>query len=179
MKRRQGLVIAGAGAAAALAGAGLWWARQRTPAPADPASPPVDAAVWDLALQTPQGGSLRLADHRGRWLLVNFWATWCPPCIREMPILESFYKANVDNNWQVIGIAADEAEAVKTFLARQPVSYPVALAGFGGVEMSRQMGNMAGGLPFTLVFTPQGEVAHRHMGELKPDVLAMWAQQRS
>jgi thiol-disulfide isomerase/thioredoxin len=176
MKRRQGLLALGAGAAAVAVGAGVWWARQRSPATTDTASPPVDAAMWGLELQTPQGTPLRLADYRGRWLMVNFWATWCPPCIREMPLLEAFYKANAAKSWQVIGIAADEAEAVKTFLARQPVSYPVALAGFGGIELSRQLGNMAGGLPFTVVFTPQGEVAHRHMGELRSDVLETWVQ---
>lgn len=175
MNRRQGLLTAGAGAAALAAGAGVWWARQRPPA-ADPSSPPVDAAVWGLELQTPQGAPLRLADYRGRWLMVNFWATWCPPCIREMPLLEAFYKANAAKSWQIVGIAADEAQAVNTFLARQPVSYPVALAGFGGIELSRQLGNMAGGLPFTVVFTPQGEVAHRHMGELREDVLGAWVQ---
>jgi thiol-disulfide isomerase/thioredoxin len=176
---RRGVVIAGVGAAAAAAGAGLWWARQPAAGASAPSSGTIDSAIWNLAMQNPQGGTLRLADYRGRWLLVNFWATWCPPCIREMPILESFYKANVGKNWQLVGIAADQAEAVNAFLTRQPVSYPVALAGFGGIELSRQLGNLAGGLPFTVVFTPDGKVAHRHIGEVKADVLASWAREGS
>jgi thiol-disulfide isomerase/thioredoxin len=173
MKRRQSVALAGAGLLAA--GAGAWWAT-RGPTSGDPDNPPVDTGLWSTELRTPQGQTLRWADHRGRWLLLNFWATWCPPCIREMPLLEAFYKANFNKNWQVIGIAADQAEAVNAFLARQPVSYPVALAGFAGIDMSRQLGNIAGGLPFTVVFRPDRQVAQRHTGELKSDVLDTWAQ---
>lgn len=176
MSGRRGWLWGGALGALALAGgsAAWWWRHGQTrggPAEADPLQ-----ALWSLELQQPEGGVLRLAEQRGRWLLVNFWATWCPPCVREMPVLDAFHKAQSARQWQVIGIAADNAAAVSTFLKQQPVSYPVALAGFAGIELSRQLGNLAGGLPFTVVITPQGAVAHRHMGELKADVLQAWAQ---
>jgi thiol-disulfide isomerase/thioredoxin len=173
VKRRQGLIMGGLGAGAAAAG--VWWA-SRAPSPESSDDTPVEAGIWGTEMATPNGSTLRLADFRGRWLLVNFWATWCPPCVREMPLLEAFYKANAGKSWQVVGIAADQAEAVKSFLTRQAVSYPLALAGFAGIELSRQLGNLAGGLPFTVLFAPDGQVMQRHTGELKEDVLSAWAQ---
>jgi thiol-disulfide isomerase/thioredoxin len=169
MNRRQQLgALAAVGSLAVGAGAG-WW--QYSTKRVDSSEKPADTSIWNQELPTPQGQTLRLIDHRGRWMLLNFWATWCPPCIREMPLLEAFYKENAAKGWQVVGIAADQAEAVNAYLMRQPVSYPIALAGFAGIEMSRQLGNLAGGLPFTVVFDPHGELVHRHVGELKSDLL--------
>ncbi len=165
-----------------LAGAGLAWWRQRTPATGptapDAADPMAAVGLWSLSLATPEGGALSLAALRGRPLLLNFWATWCPPCVEELPLLDRFYLANSANGWQVLGIAVDQREAVQRFLSRSPVSFPVALAGFAGMELSKSLGNLTGGLPFTVVVRQDGEVAHRKMGKVVDSDLSAWQRLR-
>jgi thiol-disulfide isomerase/thioredoxin len=112
-----------------------------------------------------------MADFRGQPLVLNFWATWCPPCVEEMPLLDTFYRQQKDQGWQVLGLAVDQAPAVQQFLRRLPVSFPIGMAGLPGVELSRALGNTTGGLPFTVVFSPKGEVAHRQIGKLTADDL--------
>jgi thiol-disulfide isomerase/thioredoxin len=169
MNRRH-LLWGGSGAAAALAGAGAWfWRSGRAPS-IDP---------WSLAFDTPDGSRLALASLRGKPLVMNFWATWCPPCVREMPALDRFHRDFSANGWQVLGIAADHADQVRSFLNNTPVGFPIAVAGFGAVELSRQLGNLSGGLPFTVLFDRRGEVMQRHMGETRYEQLAAWAKENS
>ena len=166
MKRRT-LAFAGAGFAAALAGA--WWATRHT-GPSE-----VEQRLWTLNFATPDGGSLALADFRGRPLVLNFWATWCAPCVREMPTLDRFRRQYAARGWQVVGLAIDRADAVKEFLARTPVGFPVALAGLDGAELARQLANDRGGLPFTAVFDASGRQVERHLGETHFEQLQGWA----
>lgn len=168
MNRRH--LLWGGSAAAALAGAGTWFWRERSAPAVDP---------WSLAFDTPEGGRVAMASLRGRPLVVNFWATWCPPCIREMPALDRFHRDFNSKGWQVIGIAADSADKVRDFLAKTPIGFPIAVAGFGGVELSRHLGNLSGGLPFTVLFDGRGSVMRRHMGETRYEQLATWAQGNS
>jgi thiol-disulfide isomerase/thioredoxin len=165
------LLLATAGAAAAVGVAAHLW-RQRSASPARAA----DDAFWSLAFDTPAQTRLATAALRGRPLVLNFWATWCPPCIREMPALDRFFVDHRGQGWQVMGIACDSAAAVREFLARTPVAFPIALAGFEGVELSRRLGNDSGGLPFTVVFGREGQVRQRHMGETQYEQLAGWAK---
>jgi thiol-disulfide isomerase/thioredoxin len=157
----------GAGAIAAGAGARFWRARQDGMAAPE---------VWSLVLDTPDGGRLALSSLRGRPLALNFWATWCPPCVREMPTLDRFQRDFQARGWQVVGIAADQAQPVHEFLVRTPVAFPIGLAGFGGIELSRRLGNLSGGLPFTVIFGRDGQIVHRHMGETSYMQLAAWAE---
>lgn len=174
MKRRHALWIGtGSAAVAALAGLGTWRWR------AGEVSGAAQTDPWSLAFDTPDGGRLALAALRGRPLVVNFWATWCPPCVRELPSLDRFHRDFGGRGWQVLGIAADSVDKVRQFLNNTPVSFPIAVAGFGGVELSRQLGNLSGGLPFTVLFDRQGGVAHRHMGETRYEQLASWAEGNS
>jgi thiol-disulfide isomerase/thioredoxin len=176
--RRRWALAQGAGALAALAGGVAvyrWRAEPRASAEA-PAGSAEDTSLWQLAFDTPQGARLALASLRARPLVLNFWATWCPPCVREMPALDRFHREHAARGWQVLGIAADNATAVREFLARTPVGFAIALAGFEGVALSRQLGNPTGGLPFTVVFGSGGRLAHRHVGETSFDQLTGWAK---
>ena len=116
-----------------------------------------------------------LAGFRGKPLLVNFWATWCPPCVEELPLINAFYEAQLSRGWQVLGIAIDQPSAVRQWLQRSPLSFPVVLAGLQGTEMSKNLGNQAGGLPFSVLFSPKGEVLERKLGQLHADDLKAWA----
>ena len=147
-KTRRAALVAAALAAVA-AGAAVGWRRFEL----------TEADIgnfWDRSFPTPDGATRALAALRGRPLLVNFWATWCPPCVEELPLLSTFYTENKANGLQLVGLAIDKAEPVSRFLARSPVSFPVALAGMEGVELTRELGNAAGGLPFSVLLTPVG-----------------------
>jgi len=170
MKRRA-LWWAALAAGAAGMGVGAW--RWRTQDPVDGA----EAAFWAGQWEGLDGQPLAMAQFRGQPLLLNFWATWCPPCVEELPLLNRFYAEQRSRGWQVLGLAVDQPSAVQRFLQRMPLDFPLALAGLGGTELSRQLGNPSGGLPFTVVFDRSGRVAQRKLGQVKPEDLATWAAQ--
>jgi thiol-disulfide isomerase/thioredoxin len=174
--------------AAALAG-GIGWSLRRksaAPAPANlavlPMTAPAAAAasapeavdLWAQRYPRPEGGELVLANLRGKPLLINFWATWCPPCVREMPLLDSHAKAYSAKGLQLIGLAVDGPTPVREFLLKTPVSFPIGLTGFGGTELARSLGNASGGLPFTVLFDPKGQVVQTKLGETHADELQGW-----
>ena len=170
MKRRT-MLYSGVAAAAGLAGAGAaWWKSQARPAPLQLADP-----FWDLSFDTPDGKVIAMSGFRGKPLLVNFWATWCPPCIEELPLIDSFYSANKGNNWQVLGLAVDQPSAVRKWLQAKPLGFAVGMAGLSGTELSKSLGNAAGSLPFTVVFGSSGQLLHRKTGKVTPEDLALWA----
>lgn len=171
MGRRQAMVFGGVAAAAAMAGVAWKLVHERErPGISDSLS-----ALWPLSFERPEGGpALAMAALRGRPLLLNFWATWCPPCIEEFPLIDAFYKENNGKGWQVLGLAVDQPSSVRKFLARAPVSFPVGLAGMEGTELGRSLGNLAGGLPFTVVIGADGLVRHRRMGRISPEDLTQW-----
>ncbi len=167
-------MFAGVGAMAAIAGVGLaWWQYQPGGAATTTAAP-----FFDMSFPTPSGETMAMQAFLGKPLLLNFWATWCPPCVEEMPMLDAFYAENQSNGWQVLGIAVDQGAAVNQFLRKSPVRYPVTLAGMAGVELSRSLGNSSGGLPFTVVFDTGGRVAHRKIGRVSPQDLQQWSTLR-
>ncbi len=167
-KRRRNLVIGGLATASAFAGAGLALWRYGLAEPEDSAL----AALWALEADLPTGGVYKLAKLRGKPLVVNFWATWCPPCVEEMPLLDAFYQQNASKGWQMVGLAADNANAVTKFLGKMPMQFPTPLAGLAGIELSRTLGNLTGALPFTVVINSQGDIALRHMGKLSAEQIA-------
>ena len=160
----------GVGAGAVLAGIGLsWWrsSAQRLPSAAE-------QLLWSSQFEQPDGSPLVLEACRGRPLVVNFWATWCPPCVEEMPLLDRFFQQNSSKGWQIVGIAIDQPSAVRRFLAAQPVRYPIALGGVTGNHLGRQLGNESGSLPYTLVLDARGRVIQQKLGRLDAQDLQKW-----
>ena len=173
MDRRGWVLAAGVGAAAVAAGAG--WALWRQRGEGSSMGEGAQDELWRAQFDSPSGPPLAMAGLRGQPLVLNFWATWCPPCVREMPALDRFQRDFGPRGWRVVGLAADTPEAVRGFLAHTPVSYAIGMTGFAGIELSRQLGNVSGGLPFTLLFGRDGAVLQRRMGETTYDQLAQWA----
>jgi thiol-disulfide isomerase/thioredoxin len=151
-------------------GVGVNWWRHRT----QPIDDPSLQALWAADFEQPDGATLQLADFKGRPLVLNFWATWCTPCVEEMPLLNAFFQENKTKSWQMIGLAIDQPSAVKRFLGQHPVEYAIGLAGLEGTELMKNLGNVAGGLPFTLVLNAQGEVQMRKLGKLTEDDIQSW-----
>jgi thiol-disulfide isomerase/thioredoxin len=179
MKRRQ-LLLTGGVAAAAVAGGAAWrWRAERASQPGDGPEGADLPAFWQHSVEGMDGQPLPLRSLLGQPLLVNFWATWCPPCIREMPIIDRFHRefgaARGNQAWRVLGLAIDRREPVADFLARQPVGYLIAMAGLEGTEWSRALGNERGGLPFSVAFDARGRIRHRKLGEISEAELRAWA----
>jgi thiol-disulfide isomerase/thioredoxin len=167
---RRGLLIGGVGAAAAVAGVGgaLWQSRMAELQP--------DASFWSLRFERPEGGEVVTAGLRGQAFLLNFWATWCAPCVAEMPLLDKFHQAHRARGLQVVGLAVDSPTPVRSFLKNRPVSFAVGLAGLDGVELARSLGNGTGALPFSVLFDGGGQVVKHKLGALHPEDLSAWAR---
>ena len=174
---RRRLLFAGVAAAAALGGAGVAWQRLQPKAMEEGFSGDA-GSFWEMNFETPEGGQLAMAAFKGRPLLVNFWATWCPPCVEELPLLDRFHQEQAKAGWQVVGLALDKPESVRTFLKKIPLQFPVGIAQSEGASLSKSLGNQAGGLPFTVVFGAQGGVLHRKMGKVSAADLTQWASMR-
>ena len=169
MNRRK-MLVAGVAASAGVAGLGAaWWANRAAPATAA-------ADVWSMRFKQPDGGELRLSAFRGRPLLLNFWATWCPPCVSEMPLLDRFHREQPAQGLRVVGLAVDKLMPVVDFLSQRPVSFHIGLAGVEGVGLSRSLGNRTGALPFSILFDRQGAAIDRRLGALTVEDLRSWVK---
>lgn len=151
------------------AGAAAW---RFAPREADDAAV---AQLWAAHLESPEGDAVAMAAFRGRPLLVNFWATWCPPCVQELPLLNAFYAEQRARGWQVLGMAIDQVASVRSFIARTPLDFPVVMGGAAGLALVRGLGNPNGGLPFSVLLGPNGSVTQRKIGELSRDDLRAWS----
>jgi thiol-disulfide isomerase/thioredoxin len=120
----------------------------------------------ELRLPDLTGRELSSQTWAGKTLVLNFWATWCPPCLREMPLLSEAQEQYADSSLQVVGIAIDKPEDVAAFVAANPVSYPVLIGDAETIELSRRLGNRLQGLPFTVIFDHDGKRVHHQIGEL-------------
>jgi thiol-disulfide isomerase/thioredoxin len=108
-----------------------------------------------------------LATLRRQPAVVNFWATWCPPCVEEMPELSDIGDEFRGRGLQIIGIGIDSAPNIGQFWRKTPMRYPLVVAGNSGLELVRRLGNTAGALPFTVVLSRDGGVAWRTLGRFK------------
>ena len=169
-KRSSRRLLLGTAVVAALAGSVVNWSRLR-PRTLDAEA---SQALWGAEFDQADGQILRLADFQGKPLVLNFWATWCTPCVEEMPLLNAFFQENQSKSWQVVGLAIDQPSAVKRFLNQYPVNYPIGMAGLGGTELVKKLGNPQGSLPFTLVVNAKADVVVQKLGKLSSQEMANW-----
>lgn len=179
---RQSLAIVGLAVLAGAAGmwAGSGWDRSSRLAvsgrmDAAPARLTVGDALPDIRLPDNHGRLRALNEWRGRPLLINFWASWCRPCIEEMPLLDAFAAQETDNAVQVVGIALDEVVAVQRYLEATPVAYPILLDRAGPNDASVRLGNAGGVLPYSVLVNASGRVLAQKLGPFRDDELQAWS----
>ncbi len=165
MKRRSEFLIIGLIALVALA-AGIGWSVWRQQTPAGPAT-----EIWHARFADTNGRVQAMDQWRGKVVVVNFWATWCPPCREEMPGFVRLQRELGGTGAQFVGIAIDSPDAVKPYAASLGVNYPVLIAEQNGAEWLKTLGNNLAVMPYTLIYNRKGEVASVQLGLLKEDAL--------
>ncbi len=141
---------------------GWWtqWAGQRT-----------GAETADFTLPDSEGRQRSLSEWRGKILVVNFWASWCGPCLHEIPEFIRLQEEWRDKGVQFIGVALEDKEAVSDYMRRVVLNYPVLIAGDAGLGLSYRLGNVLNAVPFTLVVDAAGKIIFRRPGELNREQL--------
>ncbi|HIY71765.1 MAG TPA: TlpA family protein disulfide reductase [Candidatus Luteimonas excrementigallinarum] len=135
-------------------------------------------AVPEFPVTRLEGGEWSLPDDfSGRPLLVNIWASWCPPCIEEMPELDRFARAEGAEGVQVLGIALDDPQAVRDFLAQVPVQYPQGIDSPGNADAGVRLGNPRGVLPYSVLISAEGQVLKQRIGPFEHGEIDGWARQ--
>jgi peroxiredoxin len=136
-----------------------------------PAAGDGSARFFALALPDASGSTIPMSQYRGKPVLVNFWATWCPPCVDEMPELNALQQEFGTRKLQIVGIGIDSAANIAEFAKKQKIDYPLVVGGASGTDLSRQLGNKSGGLPFTVLIDSNGKLSKHYLGRVKIDEL--------
>lgn len=138
------------------------------PAPAPVALRSIPERLPSFSLPDLAGKPRPLSDFEGRPLIVNFWATWCEPCRREIPLLKEIRRENSRNNLEIVGIAIDQADSVQKFVRQLGIDYPILVGEKGGLEAVSAFG-MDTVLPFTVFADAEGRIVWLKTGELHRD----------
>jgi len=174
-RTRQAFVFIAVALVALVAGLILY------PLSREPASLPAGtpSGLLDTALESLEGGRQSLGTWRGKVLVVNFWATWCGPCRKEIPEFIRMQQRMGGQGLQFVGIAIDEKDKVAAYVREIGINYPILVGELDAVELSRSLGNGMGALPFTVIVDRQGKVVHTFLGatteaKLEPLVKALF-----
>ncbi|BBP02477.1 TlpA family protein disulfide reductase [Sulfuriferula nivalis] len=134
-------------------------------------SKPNSDAIFKARIADLAGVRQPLAQWRGKILVVNFWATWCPPCRQEVPEFIALQKQYGDQGLQFVGIALDEKAKIQNFMDEVGINYPVLVGDLEAVALAQTSGNRLGGLPYTVVIDQKGNIVATEMGALSKEKL--------
>lgn len=139
----------------------------------DSSSPPTQStqAMFAASFHDVDGKSQVLNQWKGKLIVVNFWATWCPPCLEEMPELSRLNDKYHDRGLVVLGISTDELDKIRVFSKEHPVSYPLLAGNTEAMELGVSLGNDKGVLPYTVVIKPDGTIAKTYFGQVNQALL--------
>jgi thiol-disulfide isomerase/thioredoxin len=130
-----------------------------------------------MTLHSLDGNRVAIPDaYAGRPLLINLWASWCGPCVREMPALQQFHAEQGANGMQVVGIALDDAAAVRDFIQRAGVRYPILVDAPGPRDAGVRLGDPKGVLPYSILVSADGRLLKQHIGPFADGEIATWAR---
>jgi peroxiredoxin len=135
------------------------------------ASPIIGKTRPEFAMMDIEGNIRNIKDWDGQIVLLNFWATWCPPCLEEIPDFIEIQQELDNRGFQIIGVAVDNEEDVREFANEMAMNYPVLAGEMEAIELSQRYGNTIGALPFSAIIDKNGKVTHTIMGELSKDHL--------
>jgi thiol-disulfide isomerase/thioredoxin len=124
------------------------------------------AKLPDITLPDLNGTERKLSEWKGKILILNFWATWCSPCRKEIPEFIKLQTELGEKGLQFVGIAVEEMETVKEYSKSVGINYPTLIGQVSGINLSIPLGNMISTVPFTVIFDQQGNIIHRQLGEL-------------
>jgi len=125
----------------------------------------------DFSLPDTSGTIYPITNWQGKILIINFWATWCPPCLKEIPEFIELQSEYAEQNVQFIGIAIDSPQLVEDYLSFIDINYPILIAEAEGSKLSRELGNSINAVPFTIIVNQQSQIVFRHPGELSKQKL--------
>ncbi len=180
MRNSKRLVVGLVAAMIALA-AGVYIgleSRQERP-PAQSISAETITRLFTTRLIDTDGKLQPFSQWQGKTLVINFWATWCPPCREEMPSFSRLQTKYAANGIQFVGIALDTSDNVATFSKQHPVSYPLLMAENEGMELTKQLGNAQMALPYTVVLGADGGVRLTRLGRVSEQELDLILQKVS
>ncbi len=135
-------------------------------------SAPASNNIVEFALPDLDGNIRHISEWDGKARLINFWATWCAPCRREIPLLKKMQAEHAKNNLQVIGIAVEEIEPVLVYAESAEFNYPVLVGEREAMAAAESTGINFIGLPFTMVVAPDGQLIKAHIGEIRENQMA-------
>jgi len=138
---------------------------------AEIASPIIGKIRPEFAMMDIEGNVRNIKDWDGQVVLLNFWATWCPPCLEEIPGFIEIQQQLDNRGFQIIGVAVDNEENVREFANEMAMNYPILAGEMEAIELSQKYGNSIGGLPFSAIIDKNGKVTHTITGELSKDRL--------
>jgi thiol-disulfide isomerase/thioredoxin len=165
MNRRQWIIIVGISLLALLAGVVTSQWIHKTGLASDPAVKAFLGNSW----QSPDGKLVDTQKWHGKVLVVNFWASWCPPCVEEMPTLDKLQQEFLQQKVLFVGIGIDSPSNIREFLSKTPVSYPIAIGGLEGSNLSKQLGNSQGALPYTIIINTKGKATYSKLGKISEE----------
>lgn len=139
-------------------------------------TPAGDSRV-DFTLPDLDGNPQTFSQWDGDLVVLNFWATWCPPCKKEMPLFQETWEQHRDEDFNIVAVAVDEQSATEQFVATYGIEFPILIGQDEAMEIQTEYGNRIGALPYTVVIDRNGTIRATHRGEVTEDDLDGWLEQ--